>query len=347
MDQNRQPVSPAPDIRKLVVLTGPTAVGKTRLSILLAKRIGGEIISADSMQVYRKMDIGSAKIRPEEMDGIMHHLIDVLDPSEPFDVVRFQSLAKKAVGKITSRGHIPILVGGTGFYIQSVVYDIDLTQNDGDDSYRRMLQSDEDCEALHEMLRRMDPEMAAEVSPKDRPAVLHALLRKVDPDAAARIHPNNTRRTIRALEFHHQTGDRISEHNVRERAKESPYRHCYFVLTQDRAAVYARIDSRVDRMLEDGLEDEVRQLKAMGLTPDMTSMKGLGYAEMLRYLDGEISYEETVRLIKRNTRHFAKRQLTWFRRERDVIRIDRDDYGCDDERILEAMLRELSRKGIV
>ena len=307
--------------KNLVVLTGPTAVGKTRLSILLAKRIGGEIISADSMQVYRGMDIGSAKIRPEEMDGVKHHLIDVLDPSMPFDVVRFQRLAKEAMEEIAARGAIPILTGGTGFYIQSVLYDIDFTENDGDESYRQMLSS---CDA----------------------AALHAMLEEADPASAAAIHPNNIRRTIRALEFCHQTGGRISEHNLVQRQKESPYRFCYFVLTQNREAVYDRINRRVDQMMQDGLEEEVRRLKAQGLTPEMTSMKGLGYAEMLRYLDQEISREEAVRLIKRNTRHFAKRQLTWFRREKEVTWVDRDAFDQDDERILAAMLRMLSEKGI-
>lgn len=307
---------------KLVVLTGPTAVGKTKLSISLAKKIGGEIISADSMQVYRGMDIGSAKIRPEEMDGVPHHLIDVLDPSEPFDVVQFQTLAKQAIRDIIFRGHIPILVGGTGFYIQSVVYDIDFTDNDGDDSYRKELESQKD------------------------PAVLHAMLEKEDPEAAAAIHPNNVRRTIRALEFLHQTGGRISEHNRREREKGSPFNFCYFVLTENRQCVYDRIDHRVDLMLQDGLEEEVRRLKEEGMTPDMTSMKGLGYAEMLRFLSGEISYEEAVRLIKRNTRHFAKRQITWFKREKEVIWINRGLYDRDDDRILDRMLHELQAKGI-
>ena len=267
--------------KQLIILTGPTAVGKTSLSIRLAKRIGGEIISADSMQVYRGLDIGSAKIMPDQMDGVRHHLIDVLDPQESFDVTMFQHLAKDAIQDIRKRGHIPILVGGTGFYIQSVVYDIDFTQQD--------------------------------------PYRLHEMLKQVDPDAAAKIHPNNNRRTIRALEFWRQTGERISQHNQKEREKESPYLFCYFVLTQDRAKIYEKIDLRVDQMLEDGLEGEVRSLKTLGLTPDMTSMKGLGYAEMLRYLSGDIPYEEAVRLIKRNTRHFAKRQLTWFRRN-DQIR---------------------------
>ena len=309
--------------KKLVVVAGPTAVGKTKLSVALAKKIGGEIISADSMQVYRGMDIGSAKIRPDEMDGVRHHLIDVLDPSEPFDVVRFQSLAKQAMTEIISRGKIPILAGGTGFYIQSVVYDIDFTENDADPSFRRMFAGCKD------------------------PAYLHAMLEKADPEAAKAIHPNNIRRTIRALEFYQKTGSRISEHNQREREKTSPYRLCYFVLTQERSRVYEKINRRVDDMLSDGLVDEVRHLKEQGLTPEMTSMKGLGYAEMLRFLSGEIPYDEAVRLIKQNTRHFAKRQLTWFRREKDVVWINLDAYGSDEEKILREMLRILSEKGIV
>lgn len=308
--------------KQLIILTGPTAVGKTNLSIRLAKRIGGEIISADSMQVYRGLDIGSAKIMPDQMDGVRHHLIDVLDPQESFDVTMFQHLAKDAIQDIRKRGHIPILVGGTGFYIQSVVYDIDFTQQDPDEEYRRMLAREQDPYRLHEMLK------------------------QVDPDAAAKIHPNNIRRTIRALEFWRQTGERISQHNQKEREKESPYLFCYFVLTQDRAKIYEKIDLRVDQMLEDGLEGEVRSLKTLGLTPDMTSMKGLGYAEMLRYLSGDIPYEEAVRLIKRNTRHFAKRQLTWFRREKDVIWMDKDDYDGDEEKILDAMMRRMQEKGI-
>lgn len=310
------------DPKKLVVLTGPTAVGKTRLSILLAKRIGGEIVSADSMQVYRGMDIGSAKISPGEMDGVRHHLIDVLDPCEPFDVVQFQCLAKSAIREITMRGHIPILTGGTGFYIQSVVYDIDYTENDADRSYRADLMSGKSPQTLHEMLK------------------------EVDPEAAEAIHPNNIRRTIRALEFYHLTGSRISDHNRKERQKESPYRLCYFVLNQDRAAVYEKIDRRVDQMLQDGLVEEVKRLKEQGVTSEMTSMKGLGYAELLRYLSGEIPYGEAVRLIKRNTRHFAKRQITWFKREKEVIWIDRDEYGGEDDRILEAMLQILKEKQI-
>ena len=313
-----------PDGRqKLVVLTGPTAVGKTALSIKLAKAIGGEIISADSMQVYRGMDIGSAKVRPEEMEGVPHHLIDIMNPSEAFDIVRFQKLAKKAMEKIRINGHIPIMVGGTGFYIQSVVYDIDFTENDGDTAFRRMLEEVPD------------------------PVRLHRMLEEVDPESAKMIHPNNIKRTIRALEFHHQTGKKISEHNAQEREKESPYNFAYFVLNDDRQKVYARINARVDAMMRDGLENEVKTLKEAGLTKDMVSMQGLGYAEMLQYLDGGYPLCEAVRLIKRNTRHFAKRQITWFKREKEVIWMDRGSFDNDDNKILDAMLRILTQKGII
>ena len=309
----------------LIILTGPTAVGKTALSIRLAKAVGGEILSADSMQVYKGMDIGSAKIRPDEMEGVSHHLIDILEPWEEFHVVRFQECAKACIQEIYGRGHIPILTGGTGFYIQAVLYDIDFTQNGQDGAYRRHLEA-----------------LAAEKGP----AYLHGLLEAVDPEAAKQIHENNIKRTIRALEYYQETGEPISGHNERERQKESPYNFAYFVLNQDRDRLYERIDRRVDAMLEAGLVDEVKALKEAGCTRDMVSMQGLGYKEILDYLDGRIDYEEAVRVLKRDTRHFAKRQLTWFRRERDVTWIEREAFENDEERILDFMKDALKEKGI-
>ncbi len=306
--------------KPLVVLTGPTAVGKTKASIGLAKEIGGEIISADSMQVYRHMDIGSAKIRPEEMEGIPHYLVDELEPWEEFHVVRFQQMAKAALEKIYARGHIPIVVGGTGFYIQALLYDIDFSENDGDDSYRR---------SLEEEARTLGGER------------LHDLLKEVDPKAAVQIHAHNVKRVIRALEFYHQTGQPISEHNERERQRESPYRFVYFVLNDDRKKLYRRIDRRVDKMLEDGLADEVKALREMGCTRQMVSMQGLGYKEILAYLCGEMSLDEAVYTLKRDTRHFAKRQITWFKREKEVIWMNKEEYGYNEERILEEMLRHI------
>ena len=308
--------------RKLIVLTGPTAVGKTKLSIALAKAVNGEIISADSMQVYKYMDIGSAKIKPEEMCGIKHYLVDCLDPQDPesFNVTRFQQMAKDAMEEIYAKGKVPILVGGTGFYIQSVVYDIDFTDNDADTGYRAMLEH-------------MAEEKGAEF--------LHDMLKVVDPKAAEEIHFNNVKRVIRALEFFQQTGSPISAHNEAERQKESPYELYYFVLNDDRAKLYERIDMRVDLMLQDGLIEEVKGLLDMGCTREMVSMQGLGYKEMIDYLNGDISLEEAVYIIKRDTRHFAKRQLTWFRRERDVRWINKSDFSSEEE-ILAEMLEQMN-----
>ena len=252
--------------KSLVVLTGPTAVGKTKLSIALAKKIGGEIISADSMQVYRHMDIGSAKIRPEEMQGVPHHLIDVLEPSEDFNVVIFQEKCKECMAGIYEKGHIPILTGGTGFYIQAVLNNIDFTENEMDTAYRK---------SLEELAKHRGAE------------ALHELLLQADPASAAAIHPNNIKRTIRALEYFHMTGERISEHNELEREKGSACASCYFVLNDDRQKLYEQIDQRVDEMLAKGLVEEVEKLKKMGCHRGQVSMQGLGYKEILDYLEGD------------------------------------------------------------
>lgn len=308
----------------LIVLTGPTAVGKTKASIGLAKTVGGEIISADSMQVYRGMDIGSAKITPEEMDGVKHYLVDVLEPEEDFNVVRFQSLARQAMQEIYVRGRIPIIVGGTGFYIQSVLYDIDFTETDKDMTFRKSLEN---------------------IAREKGVEYVHHMLCQADPDAAAQLHPNNLKRVIRALEFYRQTGIRISEHNRKEREKESPYHYIYFVLTDDRARLYERIDRRVDQMMESGLLDEVQALKKRGIKRTAAAMQGLGYKELYSYLDGECSLQEAVRIIKQDTRHFAKRQITWFKREKDVIWIRKGDFSSESE-LLDEMLGYLTKSGI-
>ncbi|MDE5747020.1 MAG: tRNA (adenosine(37)-N6)-dimethylallyltransferase MiaA [Acetatifactor sp.] len=312
-------------MKPLIVLTGPTAVGKTALSIKLAKEVNGEILSADSMQVYRGMDIGSAKIRPEEMQGIPHHLIDVLEPDQEFNVVVFQRLCRQALEGIYGRGHIPILTGGTGFYIQAVLRDIDFTENPENTDYRRQLE-----------------QLASERGSQ----VLHEMLKEVDPEAAQAIHSHNVKRMIRALEFYRLTGQKISEHNEREAERTSPYRYCYFVLSDDRETLYRRIEERVDRMLEEGLVEEVRGLMDRGCHRDMVSMQGLGYKEILDFLAGEITLEEAVYRIKIGTRHFAKRQLTWFRRESDVIWLNKPDYGYDEEKILAVIRRHLQEAGI-
>ena len=312
--------------KPLVILTGPTAVGKTKASIGLAKAIGGEIISADSMQVYKQMDIGSAKIKPSEMDGIPHYLVDILEPDEEFHVVLFQQMAKQAIQKIYEKGKIPILVGGTGFYIQAVLYDIDFSENEKDTSYR---------EELEKLAQTKGTEY------------LHDLLREVDEKSAQDIHANNIKRVIRALEYFHQTGEKISEHNEEQRKKVSPYNFSYFVLNDERAHLYERINLRVDQMINEGLVSEVQSLKEKGYTRDMVSMQGLGYKEMLDYLDNKCSLEEAVEIIKRDTRHFAKRQITWFKRESDVTWIDKKEYDYNEERILKAMLQELKERGII
>ncbi len=309
----------------LIILTGPTSVGKTALSIQLAKTVDGEIISADSMQVYRYMDIGTAKITPEEMQGIPHYLIDALTPDEEFNVVKFQQYAKKYIEDIQSRGKIPILVGGTGFYIQAVLYDIDFTENDINPSYRQEL----------------------EQTAKEKGAeYLHALLTQVDPKSAGAIHPNNIKRVIRALEYHKLTGEKISDHNTEQRKKNSPYQYCYFVLNKNRAKLYEGINLRVDQMMQNGLLEEVKDLAERGYTKDMVSMQGLGYKELLAFLEGEGTLEGAVDLIKKETRHYAKRQITWFKRENEIIWINKDDFRNDME-ILSHMLKFLKEKNIV
>lgn len=297
----------------LIILTGPTAAGKTKLSIELAKSINGEILSADSMQVYRHMDIGSAKIRPEEMQGVRHYLVDILEPTEDFNIVLFQKYAKQAIAEIYERGKIPIIVGGTGFYIQSVLYDIDFQE------------SDEDT-VLRAELEHLAQEKGAEY--------LHNMLSEIDAKAAQEIHANNVKRVIRAIEFYRQTGQKISEHNETEREKKSAYDSRYFVLTDKREKLYEKIDQRVDRMIEEGLVDEVKRLISMGCRRESTAMQGLGYKEIISYLAGEITLDEAVYIIKRDTRHFAKRQITWFRRERDVIWVEKDQFAYDDEKML-------------
>ena len=276
--------------KPMIILTGPTAVGKSALSVELAKKINGAVISADSMQVYRHMDIGSAKITPEEMQGVTHYMIDELEPDEEFHVVRFVTMAKEYLKEIYADGKIPIIAGGTGFYIQALLYDIDFTEQQCDETYRRQL---EDLAREH----------GAEY--------LHGILREVDPASAEAIHANNIKRVIRALEFYHLSGKKISEHNETERQKQSPYNFAYFVLTDERAKLYERIDRRVDAMIEAGLVEEVKKLKSKGYSREMVSMQGLGYKEILAYLDGGCTLEEAVYIIKRETRHFAKRQLTW------------------------------------
>ena len=312
--------------KPLIVLTGPTAAGKTHLSIALAKAVNGEIISADSMQVYKYMDIGSAKIRPEEMQGVKHYLVDELLPEEEFHIVKFQQMAKAAMEEIYAKGKVPILVGGTGFYIQAVTKDIDFTQADQGDGYRRELE-----------------QLAAEKGND----YLHTMLQEVDPVSAKEIHANNVKRVIRALEFYHQNQSPISAHNQEQKGHETPYNLAYFVLNVPRELLYKRIDDRIDEMLEEGLLEEVEQLKKRGCHRGMVSMQGLGYKEILAYLEGEYPLEEAVRVLKRDTRHFAKRQLTWFRREKETIWMNKDEFDYNEDLILERMVEICKDKKIL
>ncbi len=306
----------------LIILTGPTAAGKTALSIRLAKALNGEIVSADSMQVYRHMDIGSAKIRPSEMEGVPHHLIDVLEPWEDFNVAVFQRMAREALAGIYARGHLPIITGGTGFYIQALLYGVEFEETPEDSPVRRELAA------------------LAEKEGERAPEVLHAMLRWVDPESADAIHPNNIKRVIRAIEYFRLTGTPISRHNQAMRRKEADYRFLYYVLTMDRSRLYERIDRRVDLMMEEGLVKEVARLKEMGCHRGQTSMQGLGYKEILDYLDGTCSLEEAVYVLKRDTRHFAKRQLTWFKRERGVRWLYLDGEPGEQDRVFSRIIED-------
>ncbi len=312
-------------MNNLVILTGPTAVGKTSLSINLAKAINGEIISADSMQIYKGMDIGTAKITTEEMDGVPHHLIDVIEPTEDFHVVKFKAMVEAAIEEIYKKGKVPIICGGTGFYIQAILYDIDFTENEIDKTYRKSL------------------EAFAEENGEES---LHDKLKAIDPESAASIPAANVKRVIRAIEYFEQTGEKFSKHNATQKEKNSPYNFAYFVLNDDRTLLYNRIDARVDKMIADGLVDEVKELLRQGVKPGMTAMDGIGYKELLDYLNGNGTLEDAIELIKKKSRNYAKRQLTWFRRERDVIWLDKT--VCDTEaKLLDEILAKLNEKGII
>lgn len=312
--------------KKLIILTGPTAVGKTKLSIETARMLNAEIISADSMQVYKYMDIGTAKITKEEMEDITHYMVDELEPEEEFNVVVFKRLALKYMDEIYKKGKIPLIVGGTGFYIQALLYDIVFTENDDDGGAIRR--------ELEELVRVKGEEY------------LHSELAKVDKESADDIHPNNVKKVIRALEYYRLTGQKMSEHNKEQRQKESPYNFLYLVLNDDRQLLYDRIDKRIDIMLKDGLIDEVKFLKEKGYTKDLVSMQGLGYKEILDYLDGSSTLDEAIYILKRDTRHFAKRQLTWFRREKVTTWIDKSKFE-NDEAILEYIKDLAIEKGIL
>ncbi len=304
----------------LVILTGPTGVGKTELSISLAKAIGGEIISADSMQVYRGMDVGTAKILPGEMQGVVHYGIDLIEPTDPWAVTRFVEMAQEAIRKIRANDHIPIVVGGTGFYIQALLKGLSYEEEPEDTAYR-------------DELAGIDKE------------TLHARLAEVDPVSAAAIPAGNKKRVIRALEYYHFHGRPISELNKQQRETASPYNFAYFVLTLERSALYERINRRVDAMIAGGLAEEVQGLVAGGMPEQCPAMLAIGYRQMLPYLHGECTLAEAGEQIKLETRHFAKRQMTWFRREEDAVLLPKDN--ADTEELLSEMLRVLREKEII
>ena len=309
---------------KLAIIAGPTASGKSALGARLALRIGGEVISADSMQVYRGMDIGSAKVTEEETLGVPHHLIDVLEPTEDFNVSVFKELSEKALKEIYGSGKVPVLVGGTGFYIQALAYDIDFNEGEADEELRlRLEQEARERGAGH----------------------MHDRLREVDPDYALATPAGNLKRVIRALEYYELTGEKFSVRNSRQAERTSPYELFYFVLELPREILYERINKRVDKMMEAGLLSEVEELKAKGCTPQMTSMQGLGYKQLLRHLNGETGLKQAVEDIKKETRHFAKRQLTWFKREKNVIWIRKTEFASD-EKIIYFMVEKIDGKQV-
>ena len=306
--------------KSLIIIAGPTAVGKTNISIRLAKEISGEIISADSVQVYRGLDIGSAKITLEEMEGIPHHLIDILDPQDDFNVAIFKDLVYEAIEKIYGNDHIPIIVGGTGFYIQAVLKNVDFSEGAADEEYREKL---------------------ADFTKNHGSEALHKRLEDTDPEAAEAIPAGNVKRVIRALEFYHVTGMKISDHNKSQSEKPSAFDHRFFVLNDERELLYKRIDERVDRMMDAGLYDEVKRLYDAGIPRNAVSMQSLGYRQIMDHLCGDCTLEEAVYQIKLQTRHFAKRQITWFKREKDAIWINKQEFGRDENEILKYMLEKI------
>ena len=310
--------------KPLIVIGGPTACGKTGFSIQLAKKIGGEIISADSMQVYRYMDIGTAKVTLEEADGVPHYLIDEFDPDEEYNVMIFQQKAKAYMEEIWAKGKVPILVGGTGFYINALLYDNDFTETENDTTYR------EEC---HKLAQEQGPE------------VLFERLKEVDPAYAEIMHANNVKRVIRALEYHYLTGQKFSEHNAEQKEKESPYDAAVIILNMDREKLYERIELRIDLMMDQGLLEEVKGLLEKGYAPDLVSMQGIGYKEFVPYFNGECTLEEAVTQLKTNTRRFAKRQLTWFRRQIDGLWVDLGN--ATGEKAMEDVLSYLKQQNIL
>ncbi len=282
----------------LIVIAGPTASGKTSLAVEVAKAIGGEVVSADSVQIYKYLDIGSAKVTPEEMQGIPHYMVGEIDPSDSFSVADFTQMAHKYIADIHTRGKIPVLAGGTGLYINSVINDVDFEDEQVDDSLRNELWKIADEKGAEYMLD---------------------MLRSFDPVSADRIHANNIVRVVRAIEFYKTTGIPISVHQEETQKKESRYEPCIIAIEHDREKLYERINLRVDIMMDSGLIDEVRSLVKMGYRKSLNSMKGIGYKEVMDYLRGFMTYSELCEVIKRMSRRYAKRQITWFKKDKRTI----------------------------
>ena len=305
---------------KILVLAGPTAVGKTELSIRLAKALNGEIVSTDSMQIYKGMDIGSAKITEEEMQGVKHHMLDVVEPDKAFSVADYKDMAEKAIKDILSRGKLPILTGGTGLYINALTCNMNFTESEKDDEYRE------------ELNKLIDKEGAEYV---------HNMLKEIDPISYESIHPNNRKRVIRALEVYKLTGKPFSSYNAGDNLYKSKYDVHYFVLNMDRTKLYERINKRVEIMYEKGLLDECIKLKKLGYTSSMQSMQGIGYKEVLLYLDGLITLEESMDMVKQGSRNYAKRQLTWFRKDPRAVFLNKDEMS--DDEILDKIVNDINK----
>lgn len=299
---------------RIIAVAGPTAAGKTEFAIQIAKALDGEVVSCDSMQLYKYMDIGSAKPTPEQMAEVPHHLVDMIDPRDDFSVAKYQKLAKEAISDIFARGKQPVICGGTGLYLESLIYDLDFAAEPEGEHAR---------------------EKYYEIAEQEGPEVLYSLLQEKDPESAARIHPNNIKRVVRALEAF-DNGKPIDDINTAPE-KTKDYDVTLIGITRDREELYDRINRRVDQLMEMGLLDEVKSLVGMGLTFDDISMKGIGYKEIIGYLNGEYDLDEAVRLIKRNTRHFAKRQMTWFRRYDDLEWFNVSEYEDSEECLKEIL----------
>ena len=288
----------------LIVITGPTAVGKTAAAIALAKKINGEIVSADSMQVYKYMDIGTAKPSADELALVTHHMVGVVEPDEAFSAARYQRMARACIDDIAERGKTPVLTGGSGFYINAVLKNIEYDETEKDDAYRNWLYRQAETNGAR---------------------YLHEWLKHADPVSYEKIHPNNVKRVARALEFYKETGKRISEVSESQKKSGIYYNARTYILSMDRKLLYERIDARTERMFDDGFVEEVRSLLLRGYTADLPPMQGLGYKEVLQYLNGFIDLPDAVENVKQATRRYAKRQLTWFKNQTDGTRADVPD----------------------